>query len=406
MFFSPTDVATMYFSMFFSPPDVTTMYFSMFFSPPDVTTMYFSMFFSPTDFTTIQCISPCSSAPLLLLQCYNVFLHVLQPTWCYYNVFLHVLQPHCCYYNATMYFSMFFSPADVTTMYFSMFFIPTDVTTMYFSVRSTALPKVAMHFINVPFEFLFVHWIFQCMTNGIQHVGWGGSEFLPVAPGGWSKKCLDKACFLLRIPTGLRNATSLGNRPARAIWVHWQMEIRWFHGLPSGSLPNTSANSLSLQTAGGSQSGRKKARSICTQSPLWQPRACSHDAWAQRDFRLHSRPTAQPICSKSCPFLIVGLPHPEDIWVRACFWIMIFCLFFLCFLGFPCLAHGFWRDFPSIWYNLSYLSVIFLWIGFVCGMFLFFRGISTMLMFFFYFASFFAVFRCFNLALCFWYPFL
>ena len=89
-----------------------------------------------------------------------------------------------------------------------------------------------------------------------------------------------------------------------------------------------------LQTAGGSQSGRKKARSLCTQSPLWQPRACSHDAWGQRGFRLHSRPTAQPICSKSCPFLIVGLPHPEDIRVRACFWI-IFCflIYFFVFFG-------------------------------------------------------------------------
>ena len=98
-----------------------------------------------------------------------------------------------------------------------------------------------------------------------------------------------------------------------------------------------------LWTAGGSQSGRKKARSLCTQSPLWQPRACSHDAWGQRGFRLHSRPTAQPICSKSCPFLIVGLPHPEDIRVRACFWIIffVFLIYFFVFWGFRVLSKGF-----------------------------------------------------------------
>lgn len=101
-----------------------------------------------------------------------------------------------------------------------------------------------------------------------------------------------------------------------------------------------------LQTAGGSQSGRKKARSLCTQSPLWQPRACSHDAWGQRGFRLHSRPTAQPICSKSCPFLIVfncGDCHtPKTYGCELVFGLFfVFLIYFLGFLGFPCLDHGF-----------------------------------------------------------------
>lgn len=134
----------------------------------------------------------------------------------------------------------------------------------------------------------------------------------------------------------------------------WQMKIRWFHELPSGSLPNTSANSLSLcpirrtSTVPPLDCWRQPIWPQKSPQPLhkvsmWQPRACSHDAWGQRGFRLHSRPTAQPICSKSCPFLIVGLPHPEDIRVRACFWIIffVFLIYFFVFWGFRVLSKGF-----------------------------------------------------------------
>lgn len=129
----------------------------------------------------------------------------------------------------------------------------------------------------------------------------------------------------------------------------WQMEIRWFHGLPSGSLPNTSANSLSLCPIRRTSAvpppdcwrqpiWPQKSRSLCTQSPLWQPRACSHDAWGQRGFRLHSRPTAQPICSKSCPFLIVfncGDCHtPKTYGCELVFGLFfVFLIYFFVFFG-------------------------------------------------------------------------
>ena len=244
-------------------------------------------------------------------------------------------------------------------------------------------------------------------------------------------------------PLDCVNATSLGHarvahRPARAIWVspasclvscmprlaNGNPLVRWI--ATSGSLPNTSANSLIRPCPIRKHQRRATSRLLdgskyldrilyIARMPLHislpyvaAPKHVPIDGipGTKIPFRLHSRPTAQPICWKSCHFLNCPwvLPRPRrhtDRSASLIFGSMAICVFLrkarIVNLKFGKLMHVSCprvlqhSHFSFNWYGIicPNLSVIFLcnWVQFVaCSMF--FRGnFNYVYVFSLYFAS-------------------